>query len=186
MDFACDQNVLNVGDQYMFGPALMICPVYQYKARNREVYFPCGKVVWYDFYTGKQYQGGQKLSVDAPYNRMPIFVAGGSIIPMGDIIQSTKEEQKDLTVYVFAGRDGSFNLYEDEGVNYNYEKGAYSTIPFTYNDADKILTIGERKGEFDGMAKDRTFTIRCNSGIDAAKASGVKVKYDGKAQTVKL
>jgi len=185
MDFGCDNNVLNIGDQYMFGPGLMVCPVYAYKARNREVYFPAN-TGWYDFYTGKQYQGGQKLSVDAPYNRMPMFVAAGSIIPMGNIIQSTKEEQKDLTICVYAGNDGSFNLYEDEGVNYNYEKGAYAIIPFTYDDMDKTLTIGERKGEFDGMAKERTFTIRYNSGVDAAKASGVTVNYDGKTQTVKL
>jgi len=186
MDFGCDKNVLNIGDQYMFGPGLMACPVYQYKARNREIYFPCEKVVWYDFHTGKQYAGGQKLSIDAPYNRMPLFVAAGSIVPMGKVIQSTKEEQKDLMIYVYAGKDGSFSLYEDEGVNYNYENGAYATIPFSYNDAEKTLTIGERKGEFDGMATERTFTIRYNAGIDAAKASGVTVKYDGKAQTVKL
>ncbi len=185
MDFGYDSNVLSIGDQYMFGPGLMICPVYQYKARNLDVYLP-ENIDWYDLYTGKQYAGGQKLSVDAPYNRMPVFVAAGSVIPMGDIIQSTKEEQKDLTIYVYAGKDGSFNLYEDEGVNYNYEKGAYATIPFTYNDVDKTLTIGERKGEFNGMAKERTFTIRYNVGVDAAKASGITVKYDGKSQTVKL
>ena len=185
MDFGCDNNVFDIGDQYMFGSNLMVAPVYTYQARMREVYFPAG-AGWYDLYTGRRYEGGQKLLIDAPYERMPVFVAAGSIVPVGNIIQHTKEEQKDLIIYVYSGKNGSFTLYEDEGVNYNYENGAYAVIPFTYNDSDETLTIGARTGEFSGMAKERTFIIKGNAGIDHGTSAGITVSYDGKVQTIKI
>jgi alpha-D-xyloside xylohydrolase len=188
MDYGSDQNVANIGDQYMFGASLMVCPVYEYKARTRKVYFPAGEG-WYDVYSGKYLAGGQPRNVDAPYNRMPLFAAAGSILPLGDAIQHTKENQKDLTLYVYGGKDGTFTLYEDEGTNYNYEKGAYATIPFTYNDATKTLTIGARTGEFPGMNRERDFRIvwvsRDNPvGIDAPKG-WESVHYDGGELTIR-
>jgi len=187
MDFGNDKNVLNIGDQYMFGPCLMVCPVYEYKAREREVYFPAG-AAWYSVYSGKSTEGGQKLKVEAPYDRMPVFVAAGSILPMGDIIQNTTENQKDLTIFVYAGKDGQFSLYEDEGVNYNYEKGAYSIIPFTYNDKEKTLTVGKQSGEFPGMNRERAFRIVFVSsekpcGIDAPLINQT-IQYKGQEQTI--
>jgi alpha-D-xyloside xylohydrolase len=159
MDFDNDKNVESVGDQFMFGPSLLVAPVYRYKARTREVYFPasCG---WYDFYTGKYIKGGQKLEVEAPYERIPLFVKEGSIIPVGPDIQYTDEKPADpLTLYVYTGRNCIFTLYEDEGTNYNYEKGECSTIKFAFNNETGDLTIGERKGEFYGMLKYRIFNI---------------------------
>ena len=158
MDFESDKNVLNIGDQYMFGKELMICPVYKYQARTREVYFP-KQTGWYNLYDGKYTAGGQKQTVDAPYDRMPIYVAAGSILPIGKVIQNTTQAQTDLTVYVYAGKNGSFTLYEDENVNYNYEKEAYATIEFSYNDQDKTLSIANRKGSFNGMVKERNFQV---------------------------
>jgi alpha-D-xyloside xylohydrolase len=190
MDYSADKNVENVGDQFMFGPALMVCPVYTYEAREREVYFPEG-ANWYDFYTGQVIQGGQNLKVDAPYDRIPLYIREGAIIPVGPEIQYTDEKPAEtIVLYVYRGQDGNFTLYEDEGVNYNYEKGAYSNIPFSYNDADGTLTIGERKGEFDGMLKERTFVI-----VPVSKnktrgfiydAQGQRVSYDGHEQKIKL
>jgi alpha-D-xyloside xylohydrolase len=159
MDFGSDKNVESIGDQYMFGPSLLVAPVYKYKARTREVYLPlsCG---WYDLYTGKYFAGGQKVEADAPYERMPLFVKEGSIIPVGPEIQYVDEKPADpLTLWIYTGRDCAFTLYEDEGVNYNYEKGACSTIKFTFNNETGELTIGERKGEFKGMLQNRTFNI---------------------------
>jgi alpha-D-xyloside xylohydrolase len=159
MDFGKDGNVTSLGDQYMFGPSLLVAPVYRYKARNREVYFPssCG---WFDFYTGNYIFGGYKLQVNAPYEQIPLFVKEGSIIPIGPKIQFTNEKPAaTLSLYVYTGRDCAFTLYEDEGTNYNYEKGKCSTIKFSYSDSDGILTIGERNGEFDGMLKERVFNI---------------------------
>lgn len=190
MDFTADAKVNNVGDQFMFGPALMVAPVYTYGARSREVYFPegCG---WYDFYSGKYVAGGQQLTVDAPYERIPLYVREGAIIPYGpDMQYSNEKPAEEITLYVYAGQNGSFMLYEDEGVNYNYEKGQYAAIPFTYNDAEGTLTIGERTGEFPGMLKERSFKV-VKVSKDQPKpfnlnAKGTVVKYDGKQQTVKL
>ena len=114
MDFTSDNYSRDIKDQYMFGPALLVAPVCEYGARSRSVYLPEGEQ-WYDFYTGAAVAAGKNVTVDAPYERMPLFVRGGSIVPFGGDIQSTAEESKEpLTLYVYAGRDGSFSLYEDE------------------------------------------------------------------------
>jgi alpha-D-xyloside xylohydrolase len=189
MNFESDAKVLSISDQYLFGPGLMVCPVYEYKARSREVYFPEG-TDWYDLYSGRRIEGGQRITVEAPYERMPLFAPAGTILPVGETIRNTKLNQKDLTLYIYGGKDGSFSLYEDEGTNYNYEKGIYSLIPFNYNEADTTLTIGERKGKFPRMNKIRNFRIikvntDCPAGIDG-EASGISILYDGRAQTVSL
>ncbi len=159
MDFPHDKNVYDIGDQYMFGPSFLVCPVYEYKARSREVYFP-GGIGWYDFNTGKYYEGGQKLSVDAPYEVMPLFVPEGAVIPFGPEIQYTGEASSEpSTIVVFTGKDGSFTLYEDEGANYNYENGEFATIELKYNDAEQTLTIGERRGSFEGMAENMQYRV---------------------------
>jgi len=156
MDYESDTKVLNISNQYMFGRSLMICPVTTYKARTREVYFPKNEG-WYNLYNGTFTAGGEKQTVDAPYNRMPIYVPAGSILPVGQLIQNTTKPQTDLTVFVYAGKNGTFTLYEDENVNYNYEKGIFSTIKFSFNNKNKTISIGERKGNFAGMVKERNF-----------------------------
>jgi alpha-D-xyloside xylohydrolase len=190
MDFEGDANVNNIGDQWMFGPALMACPVSTYKARSREVYFPkgCG---WRDFYTGRHIQGGQRLSVDAPYEQIPLFVREGSIIPFGKPMQYSDEKRPDnITLLVYSGADGSFTLYEDDGVTYNYEKGAYSTIPITYDDSAKSLTIGSRSGSFKDMLATRHFNVvlvPVNSSAQFNLDSvGRSVTYTGASVTVSL
>jgi len=190
MDFENDKNVMNIGDQYMFGKNLMICPVYKYKARNREVYFP-NDAGWYNLYDGEFTSGGQKLTVNAPYDRMPIYVAAGSILPMGAVIQNTAQPQTDLTIYVYGGKNGTFSLYEDENLNYNYEKGAFSTIEFSYNDSTKTVSIGSIKGSFNGMIKERNINIILVDlnhpvGIDATSKDFKSVKYTGINASIKL
>lgn len=190
MDYGTDTKVNNIGDQYMFGSALMVCPVYQYNLRQRTVYFPASNG-WYDFYTGQHIAGGQSLSVEAPYERIPLFVPEGAILPVGPEIQYASEKQPEtITLYVYQGRNGSFTLYEDEDVNYNYEKGAYAMIPFTYDEALQTLEIGARQGEFPGMLKERTFTIVSVKQGKAVPfspdAQGKRVAYNGSKQTIKL
>ena len=137
----------------------MACPVYTYKARSREVYFPAG-TDWYDFYSGNLIAGRAKTIVDAPLEQIPLFVPAGSILPIGPVMQYASEKKADnIEIRVYPGKDGKFSLYEDEGANYNYEKGAFSTISFEYNDAEGTLTIGGRKGSFDGMLTNRIFSI---------------------------
>jgi alpha-D-xyloside xylohydrolase len=159
MDFAADPNVRNIDNQFMYGPSMLINPVTAYKATSREVYLPAN-TGWYDLYTGRYYEGGQNLMADAPLSKMPVFIKEGAIIPFGPEIKYAAEKQADpITLYVYTGRNGSFTLYEDENVNYNYEKDAYSQIPISFDDASKTLTIGERKGTFAGMLQERTFKI---------------------------
>ena len=192
MDFNGDDNVYDIKDQWMFGPALMACPVGEYQKYSRNVYLPKQKG-WYDFYTGKHYAGGQTIVADAPFDKIPVFVPEGSILPVGPEMEWSDQKKAELIdLYVYAGKDGSYTLYEDEGTNYNYEKGKYAMIDFKYNDAQKTLTIGARKGSFDGMLQKRRFNVilvnaQNNKGVNLAKApKGKMVKYAGQAVTVKL
>ena len=189
MDFASDERVLNIGDQWMFGPAFMACPVATYKARSRDVYFP-KQSGWYDLYSGKHYAGGQKVCVSAPYERMPVFVREGAIVPFGPELQWTDEKKPELIhLYIYSGADGSFELYEDEGVNYNYEKGKSSKILFQWDDASRTLTIGARRGSFDGMLKQRRFqvvVVKDGTPLNLDNPQGTMVEYKGKQLTVHL
>lgn len=190
MDFGRDKQVENIGDQYMFGPSLMVCPVYEYGARSREVYFPA-TTGWYDFYTGKHIRGGQQQTVAAPYEQMPLYFREGTILPCGPEIEYVDEKlPESITLYVYAGQDGAFTLYEDEGVNYNYEKGQYSMISLMYDEASRTLIIGDRQGEYPGMLKSRVFNVvvvdKNNPKAFDANAKGMEVKYSGKKEVVRL
>ena len=192
MDFNGDEKVLDIKDQWMFGSALMACPVGEYQKYSREVYLPKQKG-WYDFYTGAYHAGGQTIVADAPYDKIPVFIPEGAILPIGPEMQWSDEKKPELIdLYVYAGKDGSYTLYEDEGTNYNYEKGKYAVIDFKYDDARKQVTIGARKGSFDGMLQKRRFNIilvdqKKQQGVNLAKSpKGKVVKYSGQAITVKL
>ncbi|MDZ7739211.1 MAG: glycoside hydrolase family 31 protein [Bacteroidales bacterium] len=191
MDFTADSKVHDIKDQYMFGPALLVNPVYEYKARSRKVYLPasCG---WYDFYTGRYLRGGQLVDAPAPYERIPLYIKEGSIIPFGPELQySTEKPAEPISLFVYTGADGRFVLYEDENNNYNYEEGAYSLISFNYNEQDKTLTIGRRQGEYPGMLRGRTFRIFTvtegkQQATDPDQETYITVKYDGSPQRIKL
>lgn len=191
MDFATDANVLGIGDQWMFGPALMACPVGQYQARQRSVYFPkqCG---WYDLYSGSYFCGGLTLTVGAPYERIPVFVREGSIVPFGPQLQWSDEKRPELiTLYVYGGADSSFELYEDDGTSYDYERGEFSTINISYDDKNSTLTIGDRNGTYEGMLQKRRFNVvlvtkKSATPLNLDNPNGKMVEYDGKRITVKL
>ena len=192
MDFNGDDNVYDIKDQWMFGPALMACPVGEYQKYSRNVYLPKQKG-WYDFYTGKYYAGGQTIVADAPYEKIPVFVPEGAILPVGPEMEWSDQKKAELIdLYVYAGKDGEFTVYEDEGTNYNYEKGKYATFDIKYNDAQKTVTIGARKGSFDGMLQSRRFNVilvnaKNGQGVNLAKSpKGKMVKYAGKQVVVKL
>jgi alpha-D-xyloside xylohydrolase len=191
LDFNADPAVRNIADQFLFGPSLLVNPVTDYHARSRQLYLPAG-TGWYDFYTGQYQAGGQTLKADAPLERMPLYVREGAILPVGPAVQYTTEKPADvLTLYVYTGRNGEFSLYEDENVNYNYEKGAFANIPLRYDEAAKTLTIGARQGTFPGMLTERKFQIVWVGKTrpvawnpDAAPTQ--TVTYTGEAQTVKM
>ena len=191
MDFNGDKNVENIPDQWMFGPSFMACPVGYYGARSREVYFPLQRG-WYDLYTGKYIAGGHTLEVEAPYERIPVYVPEGSIIPFGPEIQWSDEKPAELiNLYVYEGKDAEFLLYEDEGTNYNYEKGKYATINITYSESSKTLTIGARKGSFNGMLQNRRFNVVTISknhaqSLNLENPQGRMIEYNGAEVKVNL
>jgi alpha-D-xyloside xylohydrolase len=158
MDFPNDERARDLNDEYLFGPAFLVSPVTDYKARTRSAYLPEG--TWYDFWTGTANEGGQPIDAAAPYDAIPVHVRAGSIVPFGPEMQYTLEKKADpLTLYIYTGRDGAFTLYEDDGLTYEYEKGEFSEIPLTWNDARQKLTIGKRAGEFPGMLAARTIRV---------------------------
>ncbi len=182
MDYRTDPNVVNINDQFMFGPSMMINPVAKEFARKRAVYLPGGN--WYDFWTGNMVSGGGTVTVSAPPDLMPIFAKAGSIIPMGPNIQYATQSADPLEIRVYRGADAKVTLYEDEGDNYNYEMGDYSLIPFSYNEATGRLVIGARQGSYSGMPKERTFDIvfvgaNHGAGIGVTSACDTVIHYDG-------
>lgn len=141
-------------------------------------YLPKG-AVWYDFWTNQTYKGGQTLTLQTTLDRVPMFVRAGSILPLGPEMQYVGEKPwNNLEIRVYPGANGSFTLYEDEGDSYNYEKGAYSTITFDWNDKSRTLTIGERKGSFPGMLTSRQFTV--------VWPDGTTKQTDYQGQTIKI
>lgn len=185
MDFQSDTNVFNIRNQYLFGPALMPCPVTAAGAASRNVYLPSG-ATWYDFWTGQTYAGGRKYDVAATIDKMPIYVRAGSIIPYGPEIQYAMQTNDPIELRIYRGADGQFTLYEDEGDNYGYEKGEYSTISISWNEAKRTLEIGKRSGSFPGMLKERTFKIVWISdghgaGVASAEKPDAVVHYNGAA-----
>jgi alpha-D-xyloside xylohydrolase len=143
-------------------------------------YLPKG-AVWYDFWTNKSFKGGQSVTLETQLDRVPMFVRAGSILPLGPEMQYVGEKAWDnLEIRVYPGANGSFVLYEDEGDNYNYEKGVYSTITFSWNDKARKLTIGARKGEFPGMLKSRKFMVVLPDGRQQ------EINYDGTECVISL
>jgi alpha-D-xyloside xylohydrolase len=190
VDFPKDPQVVSIGDQYLFGPAIMVTPVTTAGATNRPVYLPATGAPWFNFWTGATSPAGQNVEAAAPVETLPLFVRPGSIIPMGPFLQYSSEKPADpIELRVYRGADGKFTLYEDEGDNYDYEKGKYTTIPISWNDARHTLEIGKRTGEFHGMLKERTFNIvwvseNHGAGVSTTEMPDTVVHYTGKAVNI--
>ncbi|MAK98975.1 MAG: alpha-xylosidase [Citromicrobium sp.] len=169
MDFKADRATWEIDDEYLFGPAMLVAPVTEFEARERQVYLPEG-ADWYDVATGKKLAGGQRITAAAPRERMPLFVRAGSIVPMGPVVQWTGvNPQGPLTVHVFAGADGVFSLYEDQGTDMGFARGEFARIPIAWDDAARRLTIGAREGHFPGMADSREITVVLHTGDEAGE-----------------
>ncbi len=188
MDFREDVKAQNIGDQFLFGPSILVNPVTEQGAVTRHLYLPNAK--WIDFWDGSTEDGGQDIDAPAPLSRIPLYVRAGSIIPMGPEVEYTSEKpDAPLELRVYPGADADFTLYEDDGTTYDYEKGAYATIPLHWSDADHALTIGDRKGTFPGMLDTRTFHVIVvgdghGTGIDLTAHPDKTVSYSGKSVTV--
>ena len=192
-DFRMDSRTYNIKDQYMFGPALMVCPVTKpmyylpnsekidTKQKNRKVYLP-DNCIWYDFWTEKQYSGGQTLTAEADISIMPLYVPAGTILPFGIARQYAEENPTaPLTLKVYPGRDGEFTLYFDEGDNYNYEKGAFEKIHLSWNDSEETLLIDKREGSYPGMPETRKFIAEI-----IGRQTKCEIDYNGNSMRLAL
>jgi alpha-D-xyloside xylohydrolase len=206
MDFPNDKKVYDINNEYLFGKSILVCPVTDSmytiengkttqtnfeKAKTHKVYLPAGSS-WFDFWTGKKLTGGQDIQREAPIDIMPLYVKAGSILPMGSLRQySNERDDSQLELRIYPGADAVFTLYEDENDNYNYEKGIYAVITFKWDDAIQKLTIEDRKGNFPGMVKNRTFNIvkidqKSGLGIPPVLKPNAIINYNGKKIVVKL
>jgi alpha-D-xyloside xylohydrolase len=189
MDFREDTRAQNIGDQFLFGPAILVNPVTEPGATTRRLYLPNAK--WYDFWTGAAIQGGRTLDAPSPIDRMPLYVRAGSIVPFGPDLQYAAEKSADpIELRVYRGANGTFTLYEDENDSYDYEKGVHATTPFSWDEAAYTLTIGDRTGSFPGMLEKRTFRIvfvteNHGTGGGLTENADKTVEYSGKRVAVK-
>ena len=197
-DFSADRRTWQMADEFMFGRSILAAPIVEAQYTPEEVdnsgsvtadftatktatkYLPRG-AQWYDFWTGQAYKGGRDVTITTTLDRAPMFVRAGSILPLGPEMQYVGEKSwNNLELRVYPGADGQFTFYEDEGDNYNYEKGQYATIPMTWNDGTRTLTIGQRQGQYKGMLTERQFTVVLPDGKTK------DVSYDGREVSVKL
>lgn len=174
MDFPADPAVRDIGDEFLFGPAILVCPVTTAGATSRRVYLPAGGG-WTDFWTGQRVGAGKTIDAPAPIDRLPLYVRAGAIMPMGpDITYTGEKPAAPLALHVWPGADGSFVLYEDQGDSYAYEKGAYATIPLHWDERTQTLEIGARSGRFPGLVRHREFRVVWPD------RTTVTVSYDGR------
>ncbi len=199
-DFRNDMRINSIPDQYMFGPAFLVSPVTHQMyspekniptEKTQKVYLP-ESTTWYDFWTGKTLLGGQTIVSQAPIETIPLYIKAGSIVPMGPFLQyATEKPAETIELRIYRGANGVFELYEDENDNYNYENGKYATIGFTWNDKEGSLTIGSRKGSFEGMLNERTFNIvlvkpGIGTGVGIESKIDKTVHYSGQSIKVKI
>lgn len=157
--FENDARCTDVIDQYMFGRSFLVAPVVTDGAAGRNVYLPEGQQ-WYDFWTGRCTEGGKSVFRQTPQDIMPLYIPAGTVLPFGPEVQYSSEKPwDDIEIRVYAGKDGSFMLYEDALDGYGYKNGEYTEIPFTWDEARQTLTVGARTGSFEGMPLERTFRI---------------------------
>jgi alpha-D-xyloside xylohydrolase len=189
MDWRTDPNTRDIGDEFMFGPAIIVSPVLQPDATRRTLYLP-DSPAWYDFWTGASQKGGREIDADAPLDRIPLYVRAGSIIPLGPETDYVSEKPAGpIELRIYKGADGSFDLYQDAGDSYDYEKGARAVIPLRWSESNRTLTIGDRKGEYPEMPASIQINIVWVSAGHGASAAlrtnpDKTVEYTGKAISV--
>jgi len=188
MDFRTDPRTASIGDQFLFGPALLVNPVTDPEVHSRPVYLP--KAKWYDFWSGDTVEGPRTIDAPAALETIPLFVRAGSILPLGPEKEWSTERREDpLELRIYRGENGQFTLYEDENDGYNYEQGVHATIAFDWDEARQTLTVSDRAGQFPGMLAERSFHIvfvQKGHGIGISRESHPDqiVRYAGQRMTV--
>jgi len=175
-DFASDPRALDIGDEYMFGPSILVAPVTTRGATSRTVYLPKG-ADWYDFWTGRRFAGGQVVHRAAPLGVLPLYVRAGSILAMGPEEEYTGEyPDAQIELRIYPGRDGDARLYSDDGLTNDYEKGAFAWLPIHWDNASRVLTLGARQGSFASIVKHRRFLLTV---VGPGHAVGESVTQNG-------
>ena len=191
MDFPNDAKACEIKDEFLFGPSMLVCPVTKQGATTRDVYLPAG-TTWTDFWTGKTYPGGQTIAAAAPIDTMPLYVRSGAILPMGPYIQYADDHPNGpIELRLYPGANGAFTFYQDDGSTYNYEKGAYATVPIHWDGTRKTLTIGARLGAFTGMPAKISFNIVSVApgfgvGVEPASTTTNIISYAGRSILIKI
>lgn len=183
MDFPHDQQALEQSYTYMFGPAVLVAPVVKAKADKWPVYLPENINGWYDFWTNQHHKGGETVLANSPKDTIPLFIPAGTILPMSCSKMQFAMNDDTMELRVYSGKDASYTVYEDSGIDYSYEKGESTRIPLVWNDKEKVLTIEKQKGTYNGMKKGKKFKITYISQTGEEKEFAVS--YDGSRQTVK-
>lgn len=188
MDFAQDNEAIAQKYEYMFGKDFLVAPVVSPDVQSWDVYLPKYPRGWVNFWTGETFVGGSTVRTEAKQDELPLFVKAGSILPLGPTEQWTGEKpDAPIELRIYPGADASFSLYEDEGTNYNYEKGAYSIITFNWNDRRRELTIEKRVGAFPRMPRTKSFSITLvRPRTDAAAAESKRIVYDGDTVSARI
>jgi alpha-D-xyloside xylohydrolase len=189
MDFRDDPRVWNIGDQFIFGPSLLVNPVTEPGAISRHLYLP--KAKWYNFWTGEALEGGRAIDTAAPIGEIPLFVRAGTILPLGAPTEYAQQANDPIELRIYAGADADFTLYEDEGDSYNYEKGAYATVNLHWDEAARTLSVGGRQGKFSGMSASHIFRIVLvrkdhGAGVEPLATPESILEYSGAAAAAKF
>jgi alpha-D-xyloside xylohydrolase len=189
MDFPDDRQALHTPRSFMLGPALLVTPVTEASPTSVEVYLP-SSANWFDFWTGTLHSGGTRAETVTSIDHLPLFVRAGSLLPLGPLLQHTEElPANPIELRIYAGADGAFTLYEDDGDNYEYEGGRYMEIPISWDELRQTLTFGQRVGSYAGMLTDRTFRVvwveaKHGIGSQVTERFDVEVPYHGRSVVV--
>ncbi|HEY1650087.1 MAG TPA: TIM-barrel domain-containing protein [Terracidiphilus sp.] len=183
MDFREDPATWEIGDEFLFGPAILVSPVLTEHATSRPVYLPVG-AGWYDFWTGDHANGGVTMTAAAPLDRIPLEIRAGSILPLGPGIEYAGQASDPIELRVYPGANAEFNFYEDEGDSYRYENGSHAIIPIHWENATRTLTLGARQGHYSGMSSTHTFNVVIvraghGTGGDVSETPDRKIAYSG-------
>ncbi len=189
-DFRSDSKALDVRDEFMFGPSLLVAPVTDPGVTSRKVYLPVG-ADWYDFWTGELAPGGTEVKRATPLSVLPLYVRAGSILPLGAESEYTSEHPgAPIELRVYPGANAAFSLYEDDGSSYDYEKGVYARIPMYWDNQARVLTLGARQGQFPGMPSHREFSVvvvNISAGLgEGVSPAGRTVEYEGSLQQIQF
>jgi alpha-D-xyloside xylohydrolase len=184
MDWRNDPRVMSIGDQFMFGPAILVNPVSEEGATSRSLYLPAS-TAWYDFWSGEKLDGGRRITAEAPLDCIPLYVRAGSILPLGPEIEYAAERTGEpIELRVYRGENGDFALYDDRGDTYAYEKGEHAIIPLHWDDKSSTMTIGVRQGEYPGMPRGQEFRVVL---VDGSNGGATKqVRYAGQEEVVRF